>query len=118
MQALPLTPICSDSLANPGKEQVSSDNHDRRDPLTAFFGDSPARVIVRLVVMSLLVGFLLTILGLSPLDLFNSLDVVIREAWANSAGIVRSIIGYVITGAAIVIPIWLIMRLASAGRRR
>jgi hypothetical protein len=90
----------------------------RRDPLVTFFGGSPGGVIVRLIVLSLFVGFVMTWLGLSPNDLLRSAERLFRDAWFNSADMFRSILAYTLTGAAVVIPIWLLMRVFSVGRRR
>lgn len=97
---------------------MSNDERLRRDPVRAFFGGSPGGVIVRLLIMSLLVGFVMTWLGLSPADLFTSLEAALRDAWANSGAMLRTILTYVLTGAAVVIPIWLILRLLRVGRGR
>lgn len=90
----------------------------RRDPLVTFFGGSPGGVIVRLIVLSLFVGFVMTWLGLSPNDLLRSAERLFRDARFNSADMFRSILAYTLTGAAVVIPIWLLMRVFSVGRRR
>lgn len=97
---------------------MSIEEQRRRDPVRAFFGGSPGGVIVRLLIMSLLVGFLMTWLGLSPLDLFSSLERIMRDAWANSGAVLRTLLTYVLTGAAVVVPIWIVVRLLRIGRRR
>ena len=41
------------------------------DALTRFIGGSPARVLVRLVLMSLLVGLVLSALNIHPLEIVD-----------------------------------------------
>lgn len=76
---------------------------------------------MRLLILSLIVGLFLSFLGLDPVEFW-------RGAWSMVSGlvsmlgdtaveIVRNLATYLLFGAAIVVPIWLIMRLLS-GRRR
>ena len=44
------------------------------DGITRFFGGSPGRVLVQLVVLSLVVGVVLSALGVSPFDIVNGLQ--------------------------------------------
>ena len=41
-----------------------------------------------------------------------------RDAWANSGAVLRTLLTYVLTGAAVVVPIWIVVRLLRIGRRR
>lgn len=91
---------------------------ERRSPLVAILGDTPGRVFVRLVLMSLLVGFLMAMFGVSPQDVFRSVERFFAGIFDNGFGVLRDAWGYVLTGAMVVIPVWILMRLFSAGRRR
>ncbi|MDX2265929.1 MAG: DUF6460 domain-containing protein [Hyphomicrobiales bacterium] len=81
-------------------------------------GGSPLGVAIRLVVASIIVGVVLTALGLSPFEL---LDAVGRFAtWVYELGFdsLDVVVQYFLLGAAVVIPVWLIYRLlkvASGG---
>src|SRR5690606_36398131 len=114
LQSPPRPLICEVRPRN-RRRSLSNDEQRRRDPVRAFFGGSPGGVIVRLFIMSLLVGFVMTWLGLSPLDLFTSLEAALRDAWANSAATLRPILTYVLPGAAGVIPICPIPPLLPVG---
>ena len=81
-----------------------------------FLGGSPLGVIGRLVMVSILVGVVLTALGLDPFDIFNSIQRLIREIWNMGFDAVRWLWRYFLLGAVIVIPIWLTMRLVNAPR--
>ncbi|WP_196259425.1 DUF6460 domain-containing protein [Pelagibacterium limicola] len=95
-----------------------SDPRERPPAIVAFLGDTPGRVAVRLILMSLLVGFLMAMFGVSPNDIFRSVERFFSGIFANGFGALRDAWGYVLTGAMIVIPVWIILRFASMGRRR
>lgn len=82
------------------------------------FGDSPGRVIVRLILMSLAVGFLMSIFGVSPRDIVRAIEGFVNGIFHNGFEVVRDAWGYFLTGAVIVIPIWIVARLLSDRRRR
>jgi hypothetical protein len=83
-----------------------------------FLGGSPLGVAVRLILLSILVGVVLSALGLDPLNIFRSLEQLIRGFWDMGWDAVRWLWGYFLLGAIIVIPVWLIMRLFRAGTGR
>lgn len=97
---------------------MNTDEQERRSAVHVFFGGSPGGVIVRLILVSLFVGLVMSWFGLSPMDLFSSLERMMRDAWANSGDVLRAVFTYVLTGAAVVVPIWLIIRLMRVGRGR
>ncbi len=86
------------------------------DTVTRIFGGSPLGVLVRLILVSILVGVILSALGLDPLDIFESLTRLVRNIWESGFDAIRRVWGYFLLGAVIVIPIWLIMRLINAPR--
>lgn len=94
------------------------ETRERPGTVISFLGGSPGRVAVRLIIVSLLVGFLMSIFGISPQDVLLSVERFINDVFNNGFGVLRELSGYVIAGAAIVVPIWLISRLFAAGRRR
>ncbi|MBL8590180.1 MAG: hypothetical protein JNK46_16725 [Methylobacteriaceae bacterium] len=79
-----------------------------------FIGGSPVTVFVRLIFASLVVGALLMWLDIHPLDIFDSLERIVRRLWAMGFGAVRHVADYILAGAVIVVPIWLLMRLFGA----
>ena len=85
----------------------------RRSPVERFFGGSPGGVIVRLVLMSLVVGFLMSIFGVDVQSVVQGAIRLFRETLRDGFGIFRNVGGYILTGAALVVPIWLLMRLAK-----
>jgi uncharacterized protein DUF6460 len=100
---------------------------DRPDPrsgaardgaLTRFFGGSPLAVIFRLALLSILVGVILEVLGLDPWNIIESLRALYLRIWDMGFEAVRWLGRYLLLGAAIVVPVWLIIRLMQAPRGR
>ncbi len=81
-----------------------------------FLGGSPVSVVVRLILLSVLVGVILSALGLDPWNIFQSVERLIRSIWNMGFDAVRWLWRYFLLGAVIVVPIWLIVRLAKGGR--
>lgn len=86
------------------------------DPVSRFFGGSPLAVIGRLILVSILVGVVLSALGLDPFDIVRSLERLVQSIWNMGFDAIRWIWRYLLLGAVIVIPIWLILRLVNAPR--
>ncbi|WP_245958370.1 DUF6460 domain-containing protein [Pelagibacterium sediminicola] len=109
-----------DQKAEPAMPETIERNEprERPSPLVAILGDTPGRVAVRLILMSLLMGFLMAMFGISPQDIFRSIERLFSGIFENGFGVLRDAWGYALTGAMVVIPIWIILRLASAGRKR
>ncbi len=90
----------------------------KADPVTRFFGGSPLAVLGRLLLVSILVGVILSVLGLDPFDILHSLERLVRSIWNLGFDAFHWLWRYFLLGAVIVIPIWLIMRLVNAPRGR
>ena len=86
------------------------------DTVTKVFGGSPLAVLVRLILVSILVGVVLSALGLDPFDIVRSIERLFRSIWDMGFDAVRWLWRYFLLGAVIVIPIWLIMRAVNAPR--
>jgi hypothetical protein len=85
--------------------------------ITRFIGGSPGRVAVQLIVVSFIVGVILSALGVSPFDIVNGLQRLVRRIYEMGFDSVEWIFRYFLLGAVVVVPIWLIMRLLKSGRR-
>lgn len=85
------------------------------------FGGSPLGVLIRLVIISIIVGVILTALGWTPIDLLQAFGDLVDWISNISADAVRELFRYFLLGAAVVIPIWIIMRvikvLSGDGKR-
>ncbi len=85
-----------------------------RSALTRFMGGSPVSVVIRLVLISLMVGFVMSVFGFNAADLVRGAVEMVREAIRDGAGLFRQLGSYALAGAAIVVPIWLLLRLTRA----
>ena len=88
------------------------------DTMTKVFGGSPLAVLLRLILVSILVGVVLAALGLDPYDIVRSVERLIRSIWNMGFDAFRWLWRYFLLGAVIVIPIWIIMRVVNAPRGR
>lgn len=78
--------------------------------LQRFVGGPPAAVALRLLFVSLIVGALLVWLDVRPQDLFMGVQRMIHRIWMLGWDAVHEVVQYVVAGAVIVLPIWLIIR--------
>ena len=88
------------------------------DRFERLFGDSPARLLLRLVILSLVVGVVLAALGIEPYDILSSALRFIKGIWAKGFAALDSVWRYFLLGAVVVIPVWLVLRLLNVGRNR
>ncbi|MBI4275872.1 MAG: hypothetical protein HY659_14345 [Rhizobiales bacterium] len=88
------------------------------DTVTRVFGGSPLAVAFRLILLSILVGVILSAIGLDPFNIWRSIERLVLAVWDMGFDAVRWLWGYFLLGAVIVIPIWLIVRLVNAPRGR
>ena len=83
-----------------------------------FVGGSPVTVLLRLVVVSFVVGFLLETFGFDPVGLLNEVVRAARHIVEFGLTDVRQLGRILVTGAMVVVPVWLVLRLLDAGRMR
>lgn len=89
-----------------------SDHHN----IARWMGGSPFWVLIRLLLLSVVVGVILSALGLDPMNILTSLESLVRHLFNFGFDTVERLWRYFLLGAVIVIPLWLITRLASRGR--
>ncbi len=97
---------------------MMTDASNRSSAMARFFGGSPLSVIVRLVLLSVLVGFLLHVMGLDPFDIIRSIRKLLQTIWDMGFDAVVRLWRYFLLGAVLVVPIWLIVRLVRTPRGR
>ena len=81
--------------------------------LTNFLGDSPLRVLLKLLVVSFIVGLVMNAFGWSPMDVYYGVQRFFLDIWNMGFRAFGRFAGYVVLGAAIVIPAFILIRLAS-----
>ncbi len=80
------------------------------------FGGNPLAVALRLAVISIIVGIVMSALDIRPENLFYHLRLIVQRISSLGFGAVESVIGYLVLGAVVVVPIWLIVRIVGALR--
>jgi hypothetical protein len=83
--------------------------------MNRLFGGSPGAVLVRLLFLSLLVGAFMAFLNITPFGLIEGLFNWISSVLDLSLETVQEVGLWVLYGAVIVVPLWLLSRLF--GRR-
>jgi hypothetical protein len=86
--------------------------------ITRFFGGPPLSVILRLILLSTLIGVILQVLGLDPWNIFESLRGLVLRVWDMGFDAVRWLWRYLLMGAVVVVPIWLVIRLMRVAKGR
>jgi hypothetical protein len=85
--------------------------------LTRFLGGPPVAVFVRLLLISLIVGAVLMWLDIRPAEIIYGVQRLIQRLWDLGFGAIHVVVEYVVAGAVIVIPVWLVLRLMNTGKR-
>ncbi|TCN36334.1 DUF6460 domain-containing protein [Sinorhizobium americanum] len=86
------------------------------DGVNKFLGDSPLPVLVKLVVVSILVGFVMTVFDWRPMDLLDGIRDFVVDLWRTGFAALGRVGDYLLLGAAVVIPAFIILRLFSYRR--
>src|SRR3974377_945872 len=76
-----------------------------------FFGGNPGLVLIRLAIISLVVGVLLAALGFSPFDILESIRELIARIYDMGFTAIEKAARYFLLGAVIVFPVGFIPRL-------
>jgi hypothetical protein len=97
------------------------DNHPpqprpRTDPLTRFFGGSPLWVIVKLAMLSIVIGVILAVLDIDALAIVRAVQDLFYSFFENIWDALETLLRWFMLGAVIVFPIWLISRLLKLGK--
>jgi hypothetical protein len=87
------------------------------DRVSNFLGGSPLSVIVKLVLLSIVVGLILSWLDWSPREILFWITDFFQWLWYSLFGSLDRAMDYFILGAVIVIPLFLLSRLMKMGRR-
>ena len=83
---------------------------------TRFLGDSPVRVLIKLIVVSLLVGFVMSVFGWTPFDIYDAIRDAALELWYTGFAAFDRFIGYILIGAMVVVPAFILIRILSYRR--
>jgi len=85
--------------------------------VTHFLGDTPGRTVVKLLVVSFVVGVIMSALDWYPIDVFYAARDFLQNLWDTGFAALGRFGRYLALGAVIVVPIFVVVRLLSFGRR-
>lgn len=85
--------------------------------LNRFLGDTPLRVVVRLLVLSFVVGLVLSALNIRPWDIWHWVERLIERIYDMGFAFFADAFDYFVAGAIIVVPIFILMRVLKLGGR-
>jgi hypothetical protein len=83
------------------------------DGLNRVLGDTPGRTIVKLVVLCIVVGFVMNTFGLYPTDILIWIRHSFLDLWRNGFAALGRVGDYLLLGAAIVIPVFILLRIVN-----
>ena len=81
------------------------------------FGGSPLGVVVRLALISIAVGIVMKALGIELSNFFHRINVLLRNIYDLGLSAFDWLFEFLLLGALVVIPIWIISRLIGSARR-
>jgi Zn-dependent protease with chaperone function len=81
-----------------------------------FFGDNIGGTLLRLVLLSIVVGIVFSALGITPFNLVDQLERLIRNVMSMGFDAFSWAFKYFLLGALIVFPVWFVVRLFSRKR--
>ena len=86
--------------------------------LTRFLGDTPLRVLIRLLVLSFIVGLVLSALNIHPFQVYDWVERLALHVYAMGFAFFADALDYLLLGAVIVVPLFLLVRLLKLGGGR
>lgn len=86
------------------------------DGVNRFLGDTPLRVAVKLLILSVALGFLMSVFGFYPDDILRAVRDFIINLWETGFAALGRVGDYLVLGAVIVVPVFLLIRILSYKR--
>jgi len=82
------------------------------------FGGNPLGVVIRLALISMVVGIVMKALGIDLRNFFQRINEILRNIYDLGFDAFQWVFEYMLLGALVVVPIWLISRLVGAARSK
>ena len=86
------------------------------DGVNRFLGDSIGRTIIKLIVVCLIVSFVLAFFGFTPDNIVDTIRYYFLDLWYNGFQALGRVGDYLLLGAIIVVPVFIVLRLLSIRR--
>ena len=80
------------------------------DKVTQFLGDTPGRTVVKLLVISLVVGIIMSATGFTPMDVWYSFTGFLERLYNLGFEAFGRFGEYLVYGAMVVVPVFLVLR--------
>ncbi|MFC5991484.1 DUF6460 domain-containing protein [Limoniibacter endophyticus] len=80
---------------------------------TDFLGDSPLRILVKLAIVSFLVGIVMSAFGWGPYDIYYGIRDFVVDIWRLGFNSVNRFAGYLLLGASVVVPVFILLRILN-----
>ncbi len=87
------------------------------DRVTQFLGDTPSRTIVKLAIISLVVGIIMSAMHFTPMDVWYAVRDFVRWLYDLGFEAFGRIGIYFLYGAMVVIPVFILLRIMAIGKR-
>ena len=84
--------------------------------MNTFLGDTPFRVFLKLAVISLIVGVVMRSMGWTAMDVVRWIRELVQRIWNMGWSAIENFADYLILGAAVVIPAFILIRLFAMRR--
>lgn len=81
-----------------------------------FLGDTVGRTLIKLLVVSILVGMVMSIFGILPLDIVYAVKDFFVRLWESGWAALGRFGDWLILGASVVIPVFIILRIMNYRR--
>lgn len=86
------------------------------DGVNRFLGDTPLRILVKLIILSIAAGFLMSVFGLYPDDIVYAVRNFLLDLWHTGFAALGRVGDYLMLGAVIVVPVFILIRILSYRR--
>lgn len=84
--------------------------------LSQFLGDTPGRTLVKLAVISFVVGIIMSALNFTPIEVWYAIQDFFIRIYELGFDAIWRIARYFVWGAFVVVPIFLLVRLLRFGK--
>ncbi len=84
--------------------------------INRILGDTPLRVALKLLVLSFLVGIVMSAFGWTPWDILSGVHEFFVRIWEMGFEAIARFGDYILLGAAVVIPAFIILRILNYRR--
>lgn len=84
--------------------------------VTRFLGDTPGRTLVKLLVISFIVGVIMNAMNWYPVDVFYAVRDFLHNLWETGFAAFGRFGRFLVLGAFVVVPVFIVLRILSLGR--